>query len=257
MDRSGGAKGIAADVEGPRLLPDARTTDPDFFVDWDEVTPVRRRPRRVGVRLNLGRRRSRRSTPRTTPTRPCPELGRRRCAQGAAAGRAGHRAGSTGSHPTRPTRCAIAARAHHLRRFALPRRPYPEGRPGYLRWRRDQKTRPCRGAGRAPRRRSASPTSVIDRAGELVQKHRARHRPRDPGVRRRRVPGVLRDRARRAARQGRRGEGRAPRWSKTAGKMSPAGLALAPDATPPGPRTRSAPRPARPSTPAPGEPVSG
>jgi hypothetical protein len=33
----------------------------------------------------------------------------------------------------------LAARAHHLRRFALPRSEYPEGRPGYLRWRRDQK----------------------------------------------------------------------------------------------------------------------
>src|SRR5690606_2277342 len=29
----------------------------------------------------------------------------------------------------------IAARAHHLRRWAIPRRDYPEGRAGYLRWR--------------------------------------------------------------------------------------------------------------------------
>ncbi len=35
----------------------------------------------------------------------------------------------------------IAARAHHLRRWELPRTEYPEGRPGYLRWRRDQKAR--------------------------------------------------------------------------------------------------------------------
>jgi hypothetical protein len=35
----------------------------------------------------------------------------------------------------------LAARAHHLRRWAVPRASYPEGRPGYLRWRRDQKTR--------------------------------------------------------------------------------------------------------------------
>jgi hypothetical protein len=35
----------------------------------------------------------------------------------------------------------LAARAHHLRRFALPRANYPEGRAGYLRWRRDQKDR--------------------------------------------------------------------------------------------------------------------
>src|SRR5690606_7497158 len=31
----------------------------------------------------------------------------------------------------------LAARAHHLRRWAVPRSSYPEGREGYLRWRRD------------------------------------------------------------------------------------------------------------------------
>ena len=35
----------------------------------------------------------------------------------------------------------LAGRAHHLRRWELPRDRYPEGRAGYLRWRRDQKTR--------------------------------------------------------------------------------------------------------------------
>ena len=35
----------------------------------------------------------------------------------------------------------LAARAHHLRRWELPRHSYPPGRPGYLRWRRDQKAR--------------------------------------------------------------------------------------------------------------------
>ncbi len=35
----------------------------------------------------------------------------------------------------------LAARAHHLRRWELPRTSYPEGRAGYLRWRRDQKRR--------------------------------------------------------------------------------------------------------------------
>ena len=33
----------------------------------------------------------------------------------------------------------LAARAHHLRRWALARSDYPDGRDGYLRWRRDQK----------------------------------------------------------------------------------------------------------------------
>lgn len=31
----------------------------------------------------------------------------------------------------------IAARAHHLRRWVSPRQEYPDGRAGYLRWRRD------------------------------------------------------------------------------------------------------------------------
>lgn len=33
----------------------------------------------------------------------------------------------------------IAARAHHLRRWELARADYPDGRAGYLRWRRDNK----------------------------------------------------------------------------------------------------------------------
>lgn len=35
----------------------------------------------------------------------------------------------------------LAARAAHLRRWALPRTEYPEGRAGYLRWRAEQKRR--------------------------------------------------------------------------------------------------------------------
>lgn len=35
----------------------------------------------------------------------------------------------------------LAARAHHLRRWVVPRSTYPDGRSGYLRWRRDQKVR--------------------------------------------------------------------------------------------------------------------
>lgn len=35
----------------------------------------------------------------------------------------------------------LAARAHHLRRWASLRTSYPEGRAGYLRWRRDQSQR--------------------------------------------------------------------------------------------------------------------
>ena len=35
----------------------------------------------------------------------------------------------------------LAARAHHLRRWVSPRDSYPEGRAGYLRWRKDQARR--------------------------------------------------------------------------------------------------------------------
>lgn len=35
----------------------------------------------------------------------------------------------------------LAARAHHLRRWELPRAHYPQSRPGYLSWRREQKHR--------------------------------------------------------------------------------------------------------------------
>ena len=38
----------------------------------------------------------------------------------------------------------LAARAHHLRRWALARSGYPEGRSGYLRWRKAQRERHAR-----------------------------------------------------------------------------------------------------------------
>jgi uncharacterized protein DUF4202 len=43
--------------------------------------------------------------------------------------------------PDAPEPVLLAARAHHLRRWEVPRSSYPEGRAGYLRWRRDQKAR--------------------------------------------------------------------------------------------------------------------
>ena len=41
----------------------------------------------------------------------------------------------------------LAARGHHLRRWAIPRSSYPEGRAGYLRWRRAQHTEHARELG--------------------------------------------------------------------------------------------------------------
>jgi Domain of unknown function (DUF4202) len=44
-------------------------------------------------------------------------------------------------HPGADETWLLAARAHHLRRWEVPRQTYPEGRAGYLKWRRDQKAR--------------------------------------------------------------------------------------------------------------------
>lgn len=44
-------------------------------------------------------------------------------------------------HPDADETWLLAARAHHLRRWQMPRQSYPDGRAGYLRWRRDQKAR--------------------------------------------------------------------------------------------------------------------
>jgi hypothetical protein len=39
--------------------------------------------------------------------------------------------------PDAPEALLLAARAHHLRRWTVPRNSYPAGRSGYLRWRRE------------------------------------------------------------------------------------------------------------------------
>ena len=43
--------------------------------------------------------------------------------------------------PDAPEELLLAARAHHLRRWELPRSSYPDGKAGYLRWKRDQRAR--------------------------------------------------------------------------------------------------------------------
>lgn len=47
-------------------------------------------------------------------------------------------------HAGAPEQWLLAARAHHLRRWELPRASYPEGRAGYHRWKRDQRQRHAR-----------------------------------------------------------------------------------------------------------------
>ena len=43
--------------------------------------------------------------------------------------------------PDAPEELLLAARAHHLRRWEVPRASYAEGKAGYLRWKRDQRAR--------------------------------------------------------------------------------------------------------------------
>lgn len=44
-------------------------------------------------------------------------------------------------HPDADPLWVVAARAHHLRRWELPRAQYPDGKAGYHRWKRDQRQR--------------------------------------------------------------------------------------------------------------------
>jgi hypothetical protein len=47
-------------------------------------------------------------------------------------------------HPDADETWLVAARAHHLRRWELPRSNYDTGKAGYLRWKRDQRQRHAR-----------------------------------------------------------------------------------------------------------------
>ncbi len=70
----------------------------------------------------------------------------------------------------------LAARAHHLRRWSLPRSDYPEGRSGYLRWRTQLKARHAEevsailaGCGYRP--------EVIERVQRIIRKQDLRTDP--------------------------------------------------------------------------------
>lgn len=63
----------------------------------------------------------------------------------------------------------LAARAHHLRRWELARTDYPEGRAGYLRWRRDQKQRHAAAVAEVLEGRGVAP-AVVERVQQLVRK---------------------------------------------------------------------------------------
>lgn len=70
----------------------------------------------------------------------------------------------------------LAARAHHLRRWELPRSAYPEGRAGYLRWRTEQKRRHAEITARLLRE-AGYDDATIGRVGAIIRKERLRTDP--------------------------------------------------------------------------------
>lgn len=63
----------------------------------------------------------------------------------------------------------IAARAHHLRRWELPRAEYAEGRAGYLRWRTEQKRRHAAAVGEILAEVGYD-EAFVDRVGAIIAK---------------------------------------------------------------------------------------
>ncbi len=63
----------------------------------------------------------------------------------------------------------LAARAHHLRRWTVPRNSYPEGRAGYLRWRRDLHQQHADDVGTILGD-VGYPTGTVERVQAIVQK---------------------------------------------------------------------------------------
>ena len=63
----------------------------------------------------------------------------------------------------------LAARAHHLRRWVVPRSDYPDGRAGYLRWRTDHKKRQAAEVGEILTAAGYTPADA-ERVGAIVAK---------------------------------------------------------------------------------------
>jgi hypothetical protein len=63
----------------------------------------------------------------------------------------------------------LAARAHHLRRWSIPRSSYPEGRAGYLRWRTALKKQHAAEVAEILGREGYEP-DVIERVQQIVRK---------------------------------------------------------------------------------------
>jgi Domain of unknown function (DUF4202) len=63
----------------------------------------------------------------------------------------------------------LAARAHHFRRWELRRSSYPDGRAGYLRWRKDQKARHADAVGELLSAHGYE-TSEVERVQQLIRR---------------------------------------------------------------------------------------
>ena len=143
MDRVGRCIGDRRRPEGPRLSSRRRTRRPS-------TTPTSTRPARSWPKSAsrsarpeplVTRRRWRRSTPPTPTTRTIVEVRGRQAPLALIHGQlAAEWIERLVDDPDETL--LLAARAHHLRRWELPRgTAIPIGRAGYLRWRRDQKAR--------------------------------------------------------------------------------------------------------------------
>ncbi len=85
-----------------------------------------------------------------------------------AQGRLAH-AWVVGLDPDASDALQLAARAHHLRRWVIPRASYPDGRAGYLRWRRDQKVRHAAELREILEQAQVDP-AIVDRSATIVAK---------------------------------------------------------------------------------------
>lgn len=68
-----------------------------------------------------------------------------------------------------PDELLLAARAHHLRRWEVPRASYAEGKAGYLRWKRDQRVRHANDVGELLARAGYA-AGEIERVQALVRR---------------------------------------------------------------------------------------
>jgi hypothetical protein len=78
--------------------------------------------------------------------------------------------------PQAPEPLKLAVRCQHLRRWAIPRARYPEGKVGYLRWRKEESLAHASLAGEILQQAGYDADTVI-RVQSLVKKERIKHDP--------------------------------------------------------------------------------